>query len=56
MHEEGHHLMTCLALLRLLAGSIQSVYMNLMAARPTGFTYRFTSPTALSKASGLMVI
>ncbi len=30
--------MTCLALLRLLAGSIQSVYMNLMAARPIGFT------------------
>jgi hypothetical protein len=29
---------TCLALLRLLAGSIQSVYMNLMAARPIGFT------------------
>jgi hypothetical protein len=49
-------MMRCLALLRLLVGFIQSVYMNLMAASPIGFTYRFTSATAESKVSGVIVI
>ena len=48
--------MAFLALLRLAVGSIQSVYMNLMAASPMGFTYRFTSATALSNSSEVMLI